>query len=139
MNVSGSLIEGQWRPYILLWLLEGLKRYNECGFRAIPRACAQWRDSLVEGQGTVTPRLQDNVIDCIGWHVTKSQLRERFRRDVPAERVRKTKLGEAVFFEKLKERLGSTEDRGFFERKVIEGKGRLRNVWIDKALDKEGQ
>ncbi|KAJ3041594.1 hypothetical protein HDV00_009071 [Rhizophlyctis rosea] len=54
-------IDTVWRPYILLWILDGLRRYNEVRFSVIPAVCRNWRQGLVAQQDTVTPWLQDNV------------------------------------------------------------------------------
>lgn len=125
-------LEGEWKPYLLLWLLEGLARYNDVGFSVIPSVCKDWRNGLVAQRDTVTPWLNDNVSNKgqRSDYVTRIQLYRRFKAEVDEERNRKTQLGEGAFFEKVKEIWGMD---GFYERKKVAGTT-LRCVWFGRKF-----
>lgn len=42
-----------WRPYFLLWCLDGLKMYHDEGFRHIPPSCQQFKQDLVAEKDAV--------------------------------------------------------------------------------------
>lgn len=51
----------EWRPYFLRWCLDGLKQYNEKGFRDIPTSCQAFKDDLVAEKNVIAEFLKDAV------------------------------------------------------------------------------
>jgi hypothetical protein len=93
---------------MLLWLLEGLQRYHEIGFRTVPAICKEWRKELVGQQDTVTPWIEmftehtGNPDDFI----TRADAYESFQDVTGEQKCRKTAISKAVFWEKLDEAFG---------------------------------
>ena len=136
---------GSWRPYIMHWFIEGLKTWHQKSFREIPDVCREWKKGLVAVQDTVTPWIEDHLRkneskdenNEVVHYVCKAELYNRFKDAVPEERNRKTRVGPAVFEEKLIEYLGPCLDR---TRVKINGeKKQVRNVWLNWRFDIDGE
>ncbi len=52
-----------WRPYYLLWALEGLKNYWEKRFGTVPKQCKEWKAGLVREQDQVRDFLDEYTRD----------------------------------------------------------------------------
>ncbi|KAJ3002401.1 hypothetical protein HKX48_002348 [Thoreauomyces humboldtii] len=52
----------RWRPYILEWLLEGYKKYEERHFTIIPEVCTKWRDNVVNDVHNLKDFIDDHII-----------------------------------------------------------------------------
>lgn len=58
-NIKLSFV--RWGPYFLQWLLEGLRKYKEEGFRNIPDSCLAFKNQLLEAQDDVKEYLDEQV------------------------------------------------------------------------------
>ncbi|KAJ3160279.1 hypothetical protein HDU88_008002, partial [Geranomyces variabilis] len=50
-----------WRPYILEWLLEGYRLYEEKGFSCIPASCKEWKDEVAADVHNLEDFVADNI------------------------------------------------------------------------------
>ena len=50
-----------WAPYMLLWLLPGVKRLKEVGFTGIPESCRAFKQQLLDEKDVVREFLDDAV------------------------------------------------------------------------------
>lgn len=118
-------IQGEWRPYMLQWMLQGFRNYRKLRFSVVPKQCKEWKKQLVSQQDTVTPWFEDNLVmtGVETDYVTKRGLYDIFRQ-LPEEKHKRTAIGEAAFFEHMISKMGVPEDR-----KTIGG-SKPRNVWI---------
>ena len=109
-------IKSKWRPYILLWMLKGLQRYHEVGFKNKPASFTEFKQSLVGQQDVVTPwvlevteKLDDiESSDSKMRFITQRQLYDLFKQSHPEERVKKTALGIKLFGDRVSKALGTT-------------------------------
>ncbi|RKO83610.1 hypothetical protein BDK51DRAFT_48039 [Blyttiomyces helicus] len=105
----------QWRPYFLIWALEGLKNYWIINFRHIPKECKKWKESLINKQDTVKEFVEMYIEKTKDLTNTVSKV-EAYKRYMPkyeSERNPNTKIGEVKLLEKMKELLDETR---FVER-----------------------
>lgn len=120
-----------WRPYLLLWFLEGLKMYRQNGFAKLPAQCQQWRRELVGSQDTVGAFVAESVKHTgnLSDFVDKTVLYQCYTAMYPEERNKKTALGKRKFEDQLLLHMGT--DNFYEGPKKIPGAPILkRKVWL---------
>ncbi|TPX53669.1 hypothetical protein PhCBS80983_g06244 [Powellomyces hirtus] len=50
-----------WRPYILEWLPEGYRLYEQKGFNSIPASCKEWKDEVTANVHNLEDFVMDNI------------------------------------------------------------------------------
>lgn len=119
-------IKGKWRSALLVWCLEGLKRYRQIGFRVIPAACQKWTQELANEQDLV----RDFIMSHFAYtgnqkeYVVRSQLYQEFKLSCPEERDKRTCIGKSKFLDRIKSVLGEAN------YKEQHGKERLRDCFL---------
>ncbi|KAJ3144471.1 hypothetical protein HDU86_001803 [Geranomyces michiganensis] len=68
-----------WRPYILEWLLEGYRLYEEKGFNCIPASCKEWKDEVAADVHNLEDFVADNIdlLDDDGAYLTLEEAKGR--------------------------------------------------------------
>ena len=101
-------IKGIWRPYMLLWMLEGLKRYHVLKFTNKPASFSEFKDKLLNQQDSVTPWVKEvtEKTDDKMRFITQRSLYDLYKQSHPEEKSRKTAIGIKIFGKKVNEALG---------------------------------
>lgn len=95
-----------WAPYFLLWLLDGLKRYHEVGFREIPASCLTFKDQLLASKDPVRAFLDEHICEGEpGAFVTVKSLYNDYQGRHGGNRKRKKEKGKYSDFRQDVERV----------------------------------
>ena len=117
----------RWAPSMLLWLLEGLRRYWEVGLDLMPPQCREWKQHLVEEKDPVRDFLQEVRLEKTGLatdFVKSADLERDFYQTHPEMRRDRMK---SLEFRKLVDRFLGADN--FQEEKRVKGV-KHHKVWI---------
>ncbi len=122
-----ELIKGEWRPYMLNWLLKGLANYHSIRFSVVPAACKNWRTDLVNEQNIVLPWFNRYLVYTKNEkdYVRKVDLYKHFRDHLTGTGVKVMKESDLVI--SLQGIIGTRSE--LLPRKKFNGKYEY-SVWI---------
>ncbi|KAK9797035.1 hypothetical protein WJX73_001479 [Symbiochloris irregularis] len=108
-GINEQVTMDRWAPSILLWLLEGLRRYWEIGLDNMPWQCREWKEDLIGEQDLVGDFLLECGLQRTGLEtdfVKCSDLEREFYQKHPEKRGRE-RMKSAEFRKLIHRTLGA--------------------------------